>query len=74
MSQAAHLVKMANQIALNLAAAGSDEEAIELTARHIRQFWTPVMTRKLLDYAASGGEGCSPLVMRVLQERLQTQA
>ena len=74
MSQAAHLVKMANQIALNLSAAASDEDALELTAQHIRKFWTPVMTRKLVDYAAGGGEGCSPLVARVIQERLETPA
>lgn len=44
----AHLVKMANQIAANLAAQG-ETVAVRETATHIARFWDPRMTAALLD-------------------------
>jgi formate dehydrogenase subunit delta len=49
-----HLVKMANQIALNLGA-GHDDAAAERTAAHISRFWTPDMRSQLIDYWREGG-------------------
>jgi formate dehydrogenase subunit delta len=43
----APLVRMANQIARNLAAQG-ESRAIDQTARHIRDFWDPRMIAALL--------------------------
>ena len=53
--QVNQLVKMANQIALNLAAA-HDSVAAESTAEHIERFWTPAMTRQLIVFWREGGE------------------
>lgn len=69
-TQISHLVKMANQIALNLSAVGSEDEIAAETARHIHKFWTPAMVRKLREYIGQGGEDCSPLVVRAAQEQL----
>lgn len=43
----AQIVRMANQIAANLAARGHDE-AVRETAVHIRQFWDPRMRAALM--------------------------
>ena len=51
-----HLVKMAEQIALNLGAGHDDAAAGEQTAGHIRHFWTPAMRLQLLDFWHHGGE------------------
>ena len=48
------LVKMANQIALNLGA-GHDDAAAERTAQHISRFWTADMRRQLTAYWRAGG-------------------
>ena len=62
-----HLVKMANQIALNLGAGYEDAEAAERTSQHISRFWTPQMRRQLTDFWREGGE-VAPLVAGALAE------
>jgi len=62
------LVKMANQIALNLRVHPHDD-AVRETAAHLRSFWTPAMRRRLADHAAAGGEGLVALA-RVAAARL----
>lgn len=54
------LVKMANQIAMNLRVHEHDR-AVEETAAHLRSFWTPKMRRSLADHAAAGGDGLEPI-------------
>jgi formate dehydrogenase subunit delta len=54
-TQLRQLVKMADQIALNLGA-GHDPAAAERTAEHIKRFWTPAMTRQLIVFWREGGE------------------
>tara|TARA_R110001599_G_scaffold353817_1_gene598957 strand:+ start:92413 stop:92655 length:243 start_codon:yes stop_codon:yes gene_type:complete len=49
-----NLVKMANQIALNLGA-GHDDAAAERTAQHISRFWTAAMRQQLTQYWRAGG-------------------
>lgn len=61
-----HLVKMANQIALNIAPCADEEAVAQKTGEHIQKFWTPAMRRQLLDYHHAGGEGLAPAVARVL--------
>lgn len=56
-SQVEQLVKMAEQIALNLGAGhDGDGAAAKKTAEHIARFWTPAMRRQLLAYWRAGGE------------------
>ncbi|MEM1114438.1 MAG: formate dehydrogenase subunit delta [Pseudomonadota bacterium] len=62
-----HLVKMANQIALNVA----PQDDVELLAAklhdHIQRFWTTAMREQLVQHGKAGGEGCHPAVMRMLE-------
>ncbi|MEE4143643.1 MAG: formate dehydrogenase subunit delta [Halieaceae bacterium] len=53
--QIGQLVKMAEQIALNLGA-GKDAAAAQRTAQHISLFWTPAMRRQLIQYWRDGGD------------------
>jgi formate dehydrogenase subunit delta len=53
------LVTMANQIGLFFAHRG--EQAPELIANHIRQFWDPRMRAAMLAHFAEGGAGLDPL-------------
>ena len=60
-----HLVKMANQIALNLGA-GHYDDAATRTAAHISRFWTPAMRRQLVEYWLNGGT-VEPVVAMTLE-------
>lgn len=69
-AQVQQLVRMAHQIALNMAAEG-DSSAVR-AADHICRFWTPAMRRMLLEHGQDGAEEPSPAVrqvMAVLSER-----
>ncbi len=71
-SQIDQLVKMANQIALNLESGAGLDAAARKTGDHILRFWTPAMRQRLAGHARAGGEGLSPVVVRMLE--LDTQA
>lgn len=62
--QVTQLVKMADQIALNLGA-GHDPAAADRTAEHIERFWTPAMTRQLVVFWREGGD-VAPVVAAAL--------
>lgn len=64
-----HLVKMANQIALNFGELRKPEEAARKTAEHLQKFWTPDMRRQLSAYAEEGGDGLSPAVSLLLERQ-----
>ena len=64
-----HLVKMANQIALNFGEQRNLTEAARKTAEHLKKFWTPAMRQQLATYAEEGGEALSPAVTLLLQEQ-----
>ncbi len=68
-----HLVKMAEQIALNLGAGRDDQAAAEHCAEHIQRFWTPAMRRQLREFQQAGGE-VSAVVSAALQCLEQGQA
>ena len=61
-----HLVKMANQIALNMAAWGDEDDVARMTGEHMKKFWTPAMLAQLLDYGRDGGDELSPVVSKVV--------
>ena len=50
------LVRMANEIARNLAHMTGDDP-VEATAQHLVAFWTPGMRATLAAHAAEGGAG-----------------
>ena len=57
------LVTMANQIAMNIP---QRDQVVELTAAHLRAFWTPSMLADLQAHAASHGEDVSAEVQDAL--------
>jgi formate dehydrogenase subunit delta len=63
--ETAHLVSMANDIAINLS---FHDDADERIADHINRFWAPRMRGLLLDYAAGGGQDLSELMLPVLKK------
>jgi formate dehydrogenase subunit delta len=65
------LLKMAEQIALNLAA-GDNDGAARRCADHLRRFWTPAMRRQLTAYRQEGGE-VSAMLAAALQELNEQQ-
>ena len=62
----ASLVRMANQIASNVEHRPHDD-AVDVVATHLREFWAPSMREVLLVYVDSGGEGLSPLALDAVQ-------
>ena len=64
--QVERLVRMAKQIALNMAAWGDAAAVARQTGEHTRKFWTPAMCGQLLEYYRNGGEDLSPVVVRVV--------
>ena len=65
--QIEQLVKMANQIALNIGAQDDLDQLALKTRDHIQRFWTQAMQQQLRDYWAAGGEALSPAVCRMLE-------
>ena len=65
--QIEHLVKMANQIALNVGAQDDVDALAEKTAKHIQRFWTRDMQAQLRNYWQAGGDDLAPAVRRMLE-------
>ena len=72
MRQADKLVRMANQIALNMASQG-EAKAPAAVADHIRRFWDPRMRAGILAYAAEDGSALSPIA-RAAVDRIRADA
>lgn len=73
--QIEHLVKMANQIALNFDDWGDQQLVVAKTGEHLQKFWTPAMLRQLLAYRRTGEDRLSPVVCKalaVVEEQLET--
>lgn len=64
-----HLVKMANQIALNFGEQRNPTEAARRTAQHLQKFWTPAMRQHLAAYSRAGGDALSPAVSLLLEQQ-----
>jgi formate dehydrogenase subunit delta len=64
----ANLVRMANQIAANLAA-GGEQAAIEETARHIRLYWDPRMKAAIREVPADQLSPIAGAAIRALAEQ-----
>ena len=64
MQEIERLVKMANQIADNLA---FHDDSVERIADHLRRFWAPSMQKKLMDFDASQGAALKPAAREALK-------
>jgi formate dehydrogenase subunit delta len=67
------LARMANQIA-DYFRLYPEERAVAGVKEHIEAFWTRRMRAELSAYAASGGQGLSPLVMKAISGRTDAEA
>jgi formate dehydrogenase subunit delta len=65
-SQLGHLVKMANQIALNFGEQRDLQLASHKTAEHLQKFWTRDMREKLAEHVSGGAQDVSPAVLSAL--------
>ena len=65
MSQSAldRLVKMVNQIALNMRANGTDVIVADQVAQHVQRFWSPAMKNVLTQESEDTDIGLSPLAL-----------
>ncbi len=63
--EVAHLVSMANDIAVNLS---FHADANEKIADHINRYWAPRMRALLLEYAAGGEQDLSEALLPALSK------
>lgn len=70
-TQVSHLVKMANEIALNCGERRDPERASRKTAEHLKKFWTRDMRDQLAGYIAAGAGDVSPVVVAALSSQVQ---
>ena len=63
-----HLVKMVNQIALNLIPNGDEDEVAEQVAAHLERFWSPSMKTLLLDAYSESDIGLSPVSEKAVKQ------
>ncbi len=67
--QTEHLVKMANQIALNFGEQRNLTEAARKTGEHLEKFWTRAMREQFSTDAADCGVPLSPAVNLLLEQQ-----
>jgi formate dehydrogenase subunit delta len=60
------LVRMANQIAANVAHHPFDQ-SVEEVASHMRLFWAPTMRVELRTYADADGAGLDPIALAAVR-------
>lgn len=61
MSNAEHLVKMANQIEVFFRTETDRNVAVENISNHIKRFWDPRMRKQILHHINAGGLGLGDL-------------
>ncbi len=61
MSNAEHLVKMANQIEVFFRTETDRNVAVENISNHIKRFWDPRMRKQILHHINAGGLGLDDL-------------
>jgi formate dehydrogenase subunit delta len=61
------LIDMANQIATNLALQGSEEEAVEKIANHIKRFWARPMKQQIVEYSQQKNNELMPLTQKAVE-------
>lgn len=75
MSQSAldRLVKMVNQIALNMRANGTDVIVADQVAQHVQRFWSPAMKNVLIQESEETDIGLSPVALLAVQDLMKLQ-
>ena len=75
MSQSAldRLVKMVNQIALNMRANGSDVIVADQVAQHLQKFWSPAMKNLIIQQSEDADIGLCPVALLAVQALMKLQ-
>jgi formate dehydrogenase subunit delta len=75
MSQSAldRLVKMVNQIALNMRANGTDVMVADQVAQHVQKFWSPAMKNVLIQESEETDIGLSPVALLAVQALMKLE-
>ena len=60
------LVKMVNQIALNMASNGTEKEVVEQIAQHLQKFWSSSMKQSIFEYMDCVKDEFSPIAYKAL--------
>jgi formate dehydrogenase subunit delta len=68
------LVKMANQIAANLAYGVNEDKAAESVRDHLRRFWSPPMREAIIEFQMRGGSGLSSIAALAVSKLAEQQA
>ena len=61
------LVKMVNQIALNMSANGTDAMVADQVAEHLQKFWSPPMKSLIIEQPADVDIGLTPIGQLAIQ-------
>ncbi|MBT4832342.1 MAG: formate dehydrogenase subunit delta [Porticoccaceae bacterium] len=67
------LVKMMNQIALNMSANGTDKMVADQVAQHLEKFWSPPMKNLITEQAAGADIGLTPIAQLAVKNLLVMQ-
>jgi formate dehydrogenase subunit delta len=67
------LIHMANQIADNNSHYGTEAEAAERVAAHIRKFWARSMKQQIIDYLQNDGSQLRPLARIAIAQMMTTR-
>jgi formate dehydrogenase subunit delta len=69
-SKLERLVKMINQIALNMSANGTDAVVADQVAHHLEKFWSPPMKQLITESFSDADIGLTPLAHLAVQDLL----
>ena len=67
------LVKMVNQIALNMSANGTEKKVADQVAQHLEKFWSPPMKNLITEQAGDADIGLTPIAQLAVQDLLVMQ-
>lgn len=66
--QLRNLIRMANQIAANIAPGSDEDRAAEQVSSHLRRFWARSMKAQIIAYAADDGSELSEVARRAVAQ------
>ena len=67
------LVKMVNQIALNMSANGADKMVADQVSQHLEKFWSPPMKNLITEQAECTDIGLTPIARLAVRNLLVIQ-
>ncbi|UTW13154.1 formate dehydrogenase subunit delta [Marinobacterium rhizophilum] len=72
MNQLDTLIHMANQIADNNSHYGTQQEAAERVAAHLKKFWARSMKQQIIGYLQDDGSNLTPLARIAIEQMMTT--